>query len=309
MSRPSLPRRIFQRIRKILRILAWHSVFKLKKHATVRTKQGVFTLLTADNYVAKSLYCFEQHEMDWMETAFSFLRKEGHIPAEGHGTVIDIGANNGCSSVAMLLVNKVARSVAIEPDPRNFSLLERNIRQNNLQDRAVCLPYALSAEPGEMQLELSPVNSGDHRIRVAGSPAVEDRHAESARQVIAVKTARLDDLVQGLPEAFARDVSLVWIDVQGHEGYVFRGAEKFLSRGVPTVAEFWPYGIRRAGMSEAEFTGIVRAIWPHYWLPRGPKGAEEFVRYPTSSLPELFAEIGYNDSKKNNRGCNLIFTA
>ena len=236
MTRPSLSRKIYKRLRKIARIVAWHTVYKLRKYATFPTRQGTFTVLTADNYVAKSLYCFDQHEMDWMESVFSFLRKSGRIPAEGKGTVIDIGANNGCSGVAMLRVNGMARAVAIEPDPRNFALLERNMLQNRLKDRAICLPYALSSESGELQLELSPVNFGDHRIRMEPGKQAEERHGESARDVISVKTARLDDLIESIPETFSRDIALVWIDVQGHEGFVFRGAKQFLSQGVITVA-------------------------------------------------------------------------
>ena len=46
-------------------------------------------------------------------------------------------------------------------------------------------------------------------------------------------------------------VRLVWIDVQGHEARVLRGAGQLLQAGVPIVFELWPYGLRRAKGLEA----------------------------------------------------------
>ena len=93
--------------------------------------------------------------------------------------------------------------------------------------------------------------------------------------------------------------SLLWVDVQGYEGYVFRGGQSRLSQGVPTVAEVWPYGIRRAGMQLAEFTDIVGCIWTDYWVYR----RQRFTRYPISVFDRLLEEIGSDGGFEN-----VIFT-
>jgi hypothetical protein len=85
--------------------------------------------------------------------------------------------------------------------------------------------------------------------------------------------------------------------VQGYEGYVFRGASAFLSKGVPTVTEIWPEGIRSAGMSLEAFTDIVKSKWSDYWVLRG----ERFIRYPIAMFDRYLEEIAFEDG-------NVIFT-
>jgi len=303
----NLMNRALRKVRKVSRIVLWHTVLKAKRTVTVRTKQGVFTVLTADDFVGKSLFCFEHHEKDWMESVVKFLRSIGKCPPEGQGTMMDIGANNGCISVGMLLLNKLDKSIAIEPDPSNFYLLERNVEQNGLTGKIFCLPYAVSSEIGVMELELSEVNSGDHRIRMSVGADVPENHHESRRKILGVKALPVDVILADLPEDLVRDISLIWIDVQGHEGFAFEGAKKLLERDIPVVSEFWPYGIRRAGMSENEFIDIAKKFWSKYWLVRDEGGIEKFIQYPIDSLSDLFKEIGYADSEKGNSVGNIIF--
>ena len=208
----------------------------------------------------------------------------------------------------MLQVNKLGRSIAIEPDPDNFRMLDHNVVQNGFGDRVVRVHCAVSAQEGELELERSSVNFGDHRIRMVPQGDVSEAHDESKRSTVRVPARRVDDILRDTPAAFVRDIAFVWIDVQGHEGYAFQGAEDLLARDVPVVAEFWPYGIRRAGMTEAEFNAIARRFWSGYWLQEGSGASKKFVHYPITHLERLFAEIGYNDSKTTNKACNIIFT-
>ncbi len=44
------------------------------------------------------------------------------------------------------------------------------------------------------------------------------------------------------------DVKYIWVDTQGHEGFVLDGAKKLLqSRKIPLFIEFWPDEMRRVG--------------------------------------------------------------
>jgi FkbM family methyltransferase len=191
------------------------------------------------------------------------------------------------------------RAIAIEPEPRNFSLLEHNVALNGLTDRFICLPYAVSDTKGVISFELSDNNLGDHRVRVNSTLDVAERQNESARQVISVKSDQLDKLVLTQPTSFLEKISLIWIDVQGYEGYAFQGGRKLFSQGMPVVAEIWLYGILRAGMSYRKFCDIAAEIWTHYWVKRRGK----FVQYPIHILDTLFEELG-NDGLYE----NVIFT-
>lgn len=152
--------------------------------------------------------------------------------------LIDVGANIGVVAVPAVARGLVDSAIAIEPDPLNFRLLECNVRLNAVQDQVQCMQVAATRDGvGEVLLELSPTNHGDHRI--AAVPGKRTTHTHS----IAVPSARLDDL---LPSP-SRDGDLLWMDVQGYEVEVLRGAPALLDSGMPLVLEVWPYGLAEQG--------------------------------------------------------------
>ncbi len=290
--------------RRILRALVfrcrsalWTVSSLWRSTVTVSTKQGKYTLrLGREEFIGKCLYCAREFELEMITQAMALLRSEGKAPPKGRGTVLDVGANNGVISISMLTLGEVETAVAVEPEPRNFALLERNVSQNGLQDRVVCLQYAAADRSGSLEFELSCTSYGDHRVRSSGAPpGGEELYGESSRSVVRVESERLDDLVAKLGARFTDEIAVLWVDVQGFEAQVFRGAERLLSRGVPAVSEFWPYGIARSGVSEEEFCAIVGRWWSSYWVLRD----ERFVRYPIKDVGRLFKEVGYGHEYQN----------
>jgi hypothetical protein len=148
-------------------------------------------------------------------------------------------------------------------------------------------------------LELSDVNFGDHHVRTAASlvNSVAESYRKSEGRVITIQSDQLDNLLANLPETFTQTIALLWVDVQGYEEYVFMGARNLLSKGVPVVSEIWPYGMRRAGMSQERFCEIARSFWSHYYVLR--KG--RFVPYPINMLETIFGELrcDYNGDYDN----------
>jgi FkbM family methyltransferase len=219
-----------------------------------------------------------------------FLRSIQKCPPKGEGTIVDIGANNGVISIGALHSGELAKAVAIEPEPQNFSLLQRNVNQNRLEESVICLRYAVSQKKGDLPFELSDDNFGDHRVRTDPDRKhpVRELFHESKRRIITIPSDTLDNLLSSLPEPFTKTIALAWVDTQGYEGYVFRGAGNMLSKGIPVMAEIWPYGIDRAGMSREQFCGIAETYWPHYWRLRKGK----FMEFPIRMLDALFEELG-----------------
>ena|SRR3989442_6684814 len=155
-SRVRLRRLVLRTMLIKFRRLCWALNSTLRESVTVSTKQGTFTVfLSRDESVGRSLYCYGQHELDFMSATMRFLRSTQQCPPRGEGSILDIGANNGVTSISMLHLGELERAIAIEPEPRNFSLLQRNVMQNALDERIVCLPFAASNQKGEMQFELS----------------------------------------------------------------------------------------------------------------------------------------------------------
>ena len=276
---------------KRIRVRMWRLLTKFRPSITVKTKQGVFKVLTGtEESIGRSLYCNGEFELDLIVNTTAFLRSIGKCPAKGMGTLVDVGANNGVISIGMLQTGQMERAIAIEPEPRNFAVLEHNVSLNGLKDRFICLPCAVSDVSKKIDFELSSSNFGDHRVRAdtTSRDASNAKHGESGRSVISVQSERLDNLLVNQPPAFVDNIALIWIDVQGYDGFVFKGAKNYLKQDLPVMTEIWPYGIGRSGMTREEYCEIAASIWRSYWVWRN----EKFVRYPIQMLDVFFDELG-----------------
>lgn len=158
---------------------------------------------------------------------------------------LDVGANIGTHGLHALKVG-FTKVISIEPDATNFKLLRANQILNGLDEQCINLFAAASDREDMGLLELSHDNFGDHRIRGANSDAVEDLYDEDTRSVGQTRLARIDTLLteSGVP---AKELGLVWMDTQGHEGHALSGSGSLKLAKVPIVIEFWPYGLERSG--------------------------------------------------------------
>uniref|UniRef100_UPI0012ED77F2 FkbM family methyltransferase n=1 Tax=Ruegeria sp. 6PALISEP08 TaxID=1225660 RepID=UPI0012ED77F2 len=170
------------------------------------------------------------------------LGRNGHDVATS--CFVDIGANIGSHSIHAAR-RGFDRIIAFEPDPQNFRILRANTVLNDVEHKITCHQMAVSNQNGTMQMELSPSNFGDHRLRVSDDIAANLHDEENwALQEVPVRT--FDSLVQDglLPEG---GPDLIWVDTQGHEGHVLSYAESLTKMRCPVVLEFWPYGLERSG--------------------------------------------------------------
>ena len=69
------------------------------------------------------------------------------------------------------------------------------------------------------------------------------------RNLIKVKTKKFDTLFNDIE----LKNSLIKIDTQGHEAIILSCANRIIENKVPTVIEFWPYGLKRNGSWEKMF--------------------------------------------------------
>jgi FkbM family methyltransferase len=202
--------------------------------------------------------------------------------------LLDIGANIGTTTVEVLKRLPSATCVAFEPEPRNFALLQQNILANGLNDRVTAHRCALSDRSGELEFELSPDNFGDHRVRLTGS-AGPDAFGEAGRSTISVPSRTLDQyLASG--DVSVSPHTLIYMDVQGHEGHVLAGARTALSRSPVIAMEYWPYGLERASAR-----GVVSEILAPYEslldVTQAPRDLQvsDLGLFPIESIVELLA--------------------
>lgn len=162
-------------------------------------------------------------------------------------TVLDIGANVGCfSAIASLAVGSNGRVYAFEPDPKNFSYLQKTAEFSPYRN-IFCHQVAISDKEGFTELFLSKINPGDHRL----FPSGDDREA------VRVRSVALDSFAQN--EGIG-NVDVIKMDIQGFEGYAFNGMKKILSenRDIQIFTEFCPYFQRKSGFGEKNLLAILR---------------------------------------------------
>lgn len=160
--------------------------------------------------------------------------------------VLDIGANIGYYTLlASKKVGAHGRVYAFEPDPTNFSLLRKNVALNGCEN-VILVNKAVAARSETLKLYLSEVNFGDHRTYAS----------EEARESISIECTSIDDYFRDKDE----NIDFIKMDIQGFECKALSGMQATLkmSKGTRLTAEFWPYGLTRAGDSPEELFRLLQ---------------------------------------------------
>jgi FkbM family methyltransferase len=237
---------------------------------------------TADQWIGPSVW---QHS-SWDEAELAWALSHLGDPQK-LGTVLDIGANIGTSTISFVMRHAARRVIAFEPEDLNFRLLRCNLILNGLEDYVDPRELAVSDTDGELELSLAPVNFGDHRVTSRRPASTEDRDG-----LTPVRGERLDS---ALTDEEIADVSLVWVDTQGHEAAVLAGATKLLCRPIPWVIEYWPLRLREADGLEC-LHDLVAENFSEVVDVRASLRAGQPVSLPAGRLPELAADLPGSES-------------
>jgi FkbM family methyltransferase len=272
---------------EIWRRLCWGAIYLgPRRDITIDTFNGRLSFDSKDWLIGKYLYVKRSHEADLFERVFQLLRRDGHLgESPSKKSLLNVGANIGMTAISLVKQGHFDRAIAFEPTPDSYRLLVHNINQNGLSGRIQSFPFALSSQNGELELEISCDNSGDNRIRQIKEAGF---FAEENRRTVPIPAKTLDCFLAEHPAVVEESIGLIWVDIQGHEGHFFRGARQFLRRGIPVVIEFWPYGIRRSGMSEQEFCEILSELFSRFYV-FGGEPEREFSIGNASRLFQMYA--------------------
>lgn len=140
---------------------------------------------------------------------------------------LDIGANIGAMTLSILLRNRSAKVIAVEPGVEAARLLERSLRLNHLEARAELLNVAASV--GESHLHFDPEGSVSGHVVSNGLsvPAIDIR--ELLRRAAGAKL-------------------LIKIDVEGYEVPLLQTIARWsLPAGSCAVIELHPQGFNSIG--------------------------------------------------------------
>lgn len=211
------------------------------KFVTVAKEGVIFAVRTDDQDVGRSLFIKQgRGEMGVIRRCVPLLKELLGEDAIRDKTFVDVGANIGTSVIYALGAHDFSRGIAIEPEPTNFRNLELNKFLNDLDERLLCLNFAVSDASGSIDF-LVGTKSGKHAVLPSGQTA----NVLKGQEVIQVETVSLDSLVeQGILDP--NQVGLLWVDAQAHEAHILAGAKALRDRSVPVVLEWDPLHLDRA---------------------------------------------------------------
>jgi len=179
----------------------------LTSDITLKNKDGIF-------------FCGSSSLVMWGGSSFyeSKIRKYINLKK---GVFVDVGANMGKHTVVLSKqLNKNGKVIAIEPEPNNFKILEKNIKLNKLKN-VIPLNLACYDSNGFLDLYLDAEGAGTgHSL------------AEKVGPKISVKIRTLDNI---LKELKIKKVDIIKIDVEGAEPNVLKGATKILKKDHPKI--------------------------------------------------------------------------
>jgi FkbM family methyltransferase len=178
---------------------------------------GPVTFLKHDAFIGY----WVRKNMIWEDHMTRFFKKYT-VPGS---TVIDVGAFIGLHSL-YIAKNCFCTVVSIEAQPYVFGILAKNIRSNSLTNTIKSIHAAASSSNGQ-QLIAVPYDYDEWKnpggLGIVGSDFTSDQLVP-----ITIPTITLDSLQ-------LTDVSLIKIDVEGHEKEVLLGAESLIRKQKPVL--------------------------------------------------------------------------
>ncbi len=160
---------------------------------------------------------YEKEEVDSLKKIFM------NFPTGG--TFLDVGANIGMISFALVGQLKNIRCFCFEPGPTQFKYLEKNIKENKMEHLVSAYNFALSNKTGEANFSI-------HKNEDVSGDGFVDTGRAGETLTIQVKTIKLDEWWK---ESNRPKIDVMKVDVEGAELMVFEGGKEFLENEKPLI--------------------------------------------------------------------------
>jgi FkbM family methyltransferase len=168
--------------------------------------------------------------------------------------VLDVGSNIGMTALALSQICPDGKIVAIEPLPRTFQYLTRNVAKSGASN-VKTYNFALGSAEGSVLMQGHPSNFACSFVADSYSIPTSDHFSQQ------VPVKRLDDV---FPQLSLDRLDLLKIDVEGFELEVLAGAAETLNIYKPIIfmeMNHWCLNIFRR-MSIPEFRERLMQIFP-----------------------------------------------
>lgn len=198
------------------------------------------------SYIVNSEYTFMvsdlsngvSYQSQEVDLFFELAKTYFGVKPETGGYFLDIGANIGTTSLYAKKRYPALKIIGFEPMAENIKTFKINCLLNEINEDVELIEKALSDQISNAELMLSKNNHGDNRV-IKNFNELED--FEKTR----IQTISLDIFLRDRIEV-ENTIQYIWMDVQGHEGFVLKGAEGLIQkRRIPLFMEFWPVELHR----------------------------------------------------------------
>jgi FkbM family methyltransferase len=170
------------------------------------------------HYYRKLKHTLESEEEDLL-LLHLFIREKTHV--------IDIGANIGLYTKFMSkYAGKDGRVISIEPIPETYNYLKNNIQKLKFEN-VTPLNVAISDKNGKVMMEVPKFR--DNRENLYEAKIVDDTDNTCIHCEVETKT--LNDVCN----QYHVKPSFIKCDVEGHEWFVFKGADYILTNYKPAL--------------------------------------------------------------------------
>ena len=293
-----LKKRIYRLIESVLKKI----IFFFKKTTNKNLSKAILTAIFKANEEEKILlkinkkesFVVHSHEtiskQIFIDGSFDFIDFEKTISIikelNSLNTLVDIGANIGSICIPALTRNYFKNAIIIEPEIKNFRLLMANVYLNELEKRVIAYNIALTNRDGDI-LYLKKDDKWDNRgdFRIVEN-ALNDNQSTN-KNIAKVKGETLDKIAPNLK----KENSLIWMDVQGYEGVVLKGANSCIKKKIPIVLEFEP-----DLMKNYDSFNNLKLLLPHYSILYNLKEKKPYpIKLTEEKLNELFNNLDYTN--------------
>ncbi len=223
-------------------------------------------LVFNSDWNSKKLFVDEKFEEETLYKAMKILNK-----SRVRKTLINIGAHIGSISIPALQKGYFKNCICFEPINKNFNLLASNIFLNGLGEKVKLYNLALSNKKTKLKMKKF-TNSGDQRV-------VKKKHKNGE----IVNSDILDNYTKGLN----KKNTLIFMDVQGHEPYVFMGSKKTIKKKIPIVFEFSP------GLLEIKWINNFKLLFKNYKYFYDLRYKNKKIKFNNKNLINLFNELNF----------------
>ncbi len=233
---------------EVVKNIEFHHLKEGKKYCLAPFDDMVYIGNATDRVIMPYCYMLGKNWAgDDMAEFYALAAKYYDIDPNKTGYFCDIGANIGTTCVYFKKhIDQSVKILAVEPQIDNYKCLKTNCILNDIPDDDVILVRGgVSDKTSVLSVDFDAENPGSSFLTDSG---------EGEK----INVYRFDNILTG--NGISKDmIKYIWVDVEGFEGFFFKGAEETLSSiRVPVVAEYSHDMLIERGCEELYFEMVSR---------------------------------------------------